>query len=370
MQILVVGASVRAAAGSLIRAECRPVAADLFNDADLAAVAPCVRLDRDRYPGGIAKQVAHLAPLPWLYTGAIENHPDVVAAIARRSRLLGNGPEVLRAVRDPLRLAGAIRAAGLDAPAVAADPAGVPTDGSWLAKPRRSGGGEGIRPWLGVADEAAGPLVFQERVAGRSCSATFLAGPGGVEFVGATRQSHGRRGHPFAYRGSLGPWRFAPAVAATVEALGRVVGEAFGLVGLFGVDLIVAGDRAWPIEVNPRYTASVEILEQALRRPLLADHLRACGVEPPPAAPIPPTSPFVAREILYARNSCRFGGAAGPTVSTSLAPEVADIPPPGTEFATGEPILTVFGRGATPAGCRRDLARRVRRWEGRLRLAW
>ena len=367
MKIVVVGASVRAAAGSLLRAGCQPIAFDLFADTDLMAGTVASRLDPVDYPARIGVRVGHLAPLPFLYTGAIENSPEVVADLmSRRFRLLGNGPAVLQAVRDPVQFAAALRRAGLLAPATEVDPRHVPTDGSWLVKPVRSGGGEGIRRWLGGEYPPGAPVLFQERVMGRSCSAIFNAGPGGVEYIGATRQYHGRTGNPFAYQASLGPWRFRKAVEVLVAALGRTIGESFGLVGVFGIDLIVANDRVWAIEVNPRYTASVEVLEQGLGRAVLADHLRACGVEPPAAGPIRRTSRFVAKEVLFARHSARFTGRLTSCQGLDQFPEVADIPAPGTLLERGQPVLTVFGRGATPAACRRDLARRVRRWEGRL----
>lgn len=368
MEIMLVGASVRAAAGSTLRAGCRPVAFDLFADADLRAGARATRIDPASYPAGAWDLLRDRAPAPWLYTGAIENHPDLVARLAGRSRLLGNGPEALRAVRDPLRLADACRRAGLPTPDVAVAPTRVPTDGSWLAKPVKSGGGEGIRPWHGEGPEADGSLIFQERKAGRSFSATFLASASGVELVGATRQYHGRPGNPFAYRGSLGPWRLPGTVAGVLGTLGRVLAEEFGLVGLFGVDLIVAGDRAWPVEVNPRYTASVEILEQGLRRPLLADHLRACGAEAPPAPPPRPSSRFAAKEVVYATFPVRWDGVLAGRYGLGEFPEVADVPAAGTRIEAGQPVLTAFGRGGTAAACRLDLARRVRRWRNRLRL--
>ena len=37
----------------------------------------------------------------------------------------------------------------------------------------------------------------------------------------------------------------------------------FGLVGLNGIDFIARDGVPWPIEVNPRYSASMELLERA-----------------------------------------------------------------------------------------------------------
>ena len=39
--------------------------------------------------------------------------------------------------------------------------------------------------------------------------------------------------------------------------------KAAGLRGLFGVDFVLRDGIPWPVEVNPRYTASVEVLEFA-----------------------------------------------------------------------------------------------------------
>ena len=36
----------------------------------------------------------------------------------------------------------------------------------------------------------------------------------------------------------------------------------FGLVGLNGIDFIARAGVPWPIEVNPRYSASMELLER------------------------------------------------------------------------------------------------------------
>ena len=52
--------------------------------------------------------------------------------------------------------------------------------------------------------------------------------------------------------------------------------SAFGLVGWFGVDYVLRDGNPWPVEINPRYTASLEIHELASGRSLLAEHRRAC----------------------------------------------------------------------------------------------
>ena len=62
--------------------------------------------------------------------------------------------------------------------------------------------------------------------------------------------------------------------------------SAFGLVGWFGVDYILRDGIPWPVEINPRYTASLEIHELASGRSLLPEHRHACEASTtPPARP-------------------------------------------------------------------------------------
>ena len=171
-------------------------------------------------------------------------------------------------------MAGALRGAGLPALDVALDPAGLPRDGTWLAKPLRSAAGIGIGPLSG---EGRPGCYYQRRVDGTSGSALYVADGRGCRLVGLTRQWIGRAGHPFGYVGSVGPVRVPEALGRQLDRTGRALAVAFGLRGLFGVDFVLAGGVAWPTEVNPRYTASVEVVEWATGRSLLAMHAAAFG---------------------------------------------------------------------------------------------
>ena len=367
MDVLVVGASVRAASASLRRVGWRPVAVDLFGDVDLASTSESIRIDPADYPSEIAERVSRLRPMPWIYTGAIENYPGVVEAISQRFRLLGNPSEVLRRVRDPFRVAEAVRRAGFLAPEVRQSPQSLPTDGSWLEKPVASGGGEGMVAWLGLDSTRRDPVYYQAKVGGLSLSATFVRGGSEARLVGVTRQYHGRAGNRFAYRGSLGPWPLPESTRREVEGLGRAVGDSFGLLGLFGVDLMVDADRPWLIEVNPRYTASVEVLERALGWSLMADHIRAFEGLVPGRIEVE-SARFVAKAILFARSRGRLDGPIPVGTFDDGMPQVADIPQPGTHFEVGHPVMTVFGQGETLEACRVDLAKRLKGWKARVEV--
>jgi len=368
VDLLILGASARAAAFSALRISLRSTCIDLFADADLASTCPTIRVEPDQYPDGLARLAADLPPMPWLYTGAIENRPDLVDQISTRHRLLGNPSETLRAVRDPIALTEAVRDAGLVAPGVQIDPSGLPVDGSWLRKPLASAGGRGINPWIGQEREPRHSFYYQERVEGLPASAIFVGERTLARFLGLTRQFVGKGANRFAYRGSLAPWPVADETLDRVERLGEAVGSRFGLVGLFGIDLILKDGHPWPVEVNPRYTASVEVLEWALGRSLLAEHLKASGFEGGGKSWEPRPETFVAKAIAFADRAFRWPADwAIRQTDPDEFPETADIPNPGTMFRPGDPVLTVFARGDSPVVCRRVLAVQIKTWRRRIR---
>ncbi len=92
----------------------QPVAAfDLFGDLDLRrGHASVVALAG----GSLTALVDAAVQVPArgvVYGASFENHPALVARLAERHALLGNVPQTLLAVRDPQRLASALRDAGL-----------------------------------------------------------------------------------------------------------------------------------------------------------------------------------------------------------------------------------------------------------------
>ena len=362
----VVGASARAAAHSLARAGYEPWAVDLFADRDLRLVAPCVRCPLDQYPAALPALAEQFPPGPVLYTGGLENHPDIVAELARRRELWGVGPDVLERVRDPFELVRLLAGKGFAAPPVR--PAGGPyPPGRWLLKPIRSAGGLGIR----LADPSDGPddgRYAQAFVAGRAMSGAFVARHPRCEVLGVFDQFVGEgwlHAGPFAYCGTL------PAVGPAdlrneLTLLGYRLLIAGGLRGPFGIDFILSDGGLCVVEVNPRYTAAMEVLEHATGVAVFGDTKPSHD----------PPEQVVGKAIYYAPHPITFP-AAGPW-DADLAPPFdpwrlpgyADLPDPGEPIEPGQPVLTVFAAGSTTDGCRATLKERAAEldrlfgWEG------
>jgi predicted ATP-grasp superfamily ATP-dependent carboligase len=398
--LTIVGASARAAAFSARAAGFEPWCGDLFADVDLQAVATVERLND--YPRGLLSLLTASPNGPWIYTGALENYPDLIDELARLRPLYGNSGPVLRRARDPLFWSRALAERGLPAPRVSLSAAELPRDGTWICKPLDSANGQGVFPWThaytALAQSGDRRWYFQERIAGIPLAAVFVAADGESAILGVTQQLTGgdwrtafstiaettdsnsseeRRSanfvgqSPFRYVGSLGPMVLEERHYQTIAQIGNAVARECGLVGLFGIDAVVNDRDVWPVEINPRYTASIEVLERASalrtqrRRPRrllsLECHEAACCFRQLPA-PLGQSDEVTSGKLIYyAERDCRFSRSASQwAVARNLMqsrPTVADIPASDASFRQGEPVLTLLADGPTSASVRAELTR-------------
>ena len=377
--LIVVGASVRAFACSAQRAGWSVHAADLFGDADLRAVAIttlAVTGGPAPYPASLVEAATEFPSGPWCYTGAMENHPRVIDTLAARRPLLGASADAARAVRDHRRLADVIRRAGLDFPETFLNPSLAPRDGSFLVKPRASAGGRGIARW----DAAAGhgdldAHVWQRWIDGECWAAAFaIDRHGRGRLWGTSRQLIGLEwchARSFAYCGSVDVSlpTLAPMLRAQLDRLGQALADAFaalGLVGLVGADLIVdPAGRVHLIEINPRPTASMELVERSTGESMAAVHLTACGGDQPPTAARRPTITIWGKAVLFAALDLRIDMAHVAAMRVACRPRgdaerdwptLADIPCTGTSISAGAPLITIFAAGDSHA----DVLERLR----------
>ena len=386
---VVIGASVRAAARSVRRAGSAVAAIDRFGDRDLAEIAKPSAVVVADWPSAVPAVLTLWPPWPVCYLGGLENHPALLERIAARHPLWGNPASVVRMVRDPFRLAQELGREGINVPALNDSARSLPTDGTWLEKPLASAGGLGIRRWDPAARErpAAEPVLYQRWVPGRAIGASFVAGADSCStLIGVCRSWRGGSAGPFAYRGSLGPVALAPRTRSNVARIGAIVASRFGLRGLFGIDLIRdSAGQLHVLEVNPRMTASMEVLERANGQRLFLAHARAfdpaqrSGPGSSSGTMEPAGVRLVGKAVVYAPADLRVPDVDPPAVEAALRqarqvdgqPKLADLPWPGTLIARGEPVCTVFAQGSTDAELRDRLRRRVLVWTGRLeRSTW
>jgi len=353
MKILIAGLTTRAIAESAVRAGCDVIAVDFFGDLDSKRIGANISL-RDRgldYSAAALARVARDVSYDALaYCGSLENHPDVVAEMSQGKFLLGNAPETLRRVRDPAVLLESLAARGFLVPrtfAVGYD-GEMPTGGRWLVKPAAGGGGHGIRVWQGEA--LHGSQILQEHVPGIPASAVFVGDGRQSILLGWSELLPAPAG--FRYSGNLLPLEAPRTALDEVRCLAEALTEEFGLIGVNGVDFVLNGERPVVLEVNPRYSASMELVERAAGISVFRAHLDACSGRLPDARY--PSALDAAlgsghchgKLIVYARKR-----VSAVDSSRWIERGVRDVPHPGEVIEAGHPICTVLGSDPIRAEC-------------------
>jgi predicted ATP-grasp superfamily ATP-dependent carboligase len=375
--LVIFGASTRAAAFSALRAGLQPWCADLFADADLCRCCPVIRVPGSVYPHAFLEMCREDLPGPWMYTGALENWRLLVEVMARHRPLWGNREGALALSRSPAFMMSLLQEAGLPCPAVWIRPEQVPRTGRWLVKPLKSAAGAGIRIWedQGAWRRRVQPVYFQEFVPGEAAAAVYLGTGAGARLLGLTRQLVGEtwlHAKRFHYCGSIGPLPMSASLRTALERLGEVLGKGCRLRGLFGVDCIVNDDVPWPVEVNPRYTASMEVLEYATGLSALGLHAAVFDADAAPATVAEAQQQgVVGKAILFARGALTFpeDGPWTPVLRSPAPlaelPPFADLPPARQRIEPGAPVLTFFARADSEVACRHamhETAAHLDRW--------
>ena len=375
--VLIGGTSTRAAAESAARAGFRVTALDAYADLDQHPAVGALSMPRDFGQEATARAMARASRTidcgAVVYLSPFENHPRAVGTLAAGRALWGNDPDVLRRVRDPLQLAAGLRKHGFSVPEVrtgirsATPEPRAPSPGEWLVKPFRSGGGQHVRRWQG---EPLPRLCWlQEWIDGSPGSVVFAAAAGTAVPLGVSRQligdpAFGSSG--FRYCGSIiataGDAQFAggSAIVERACALARVGASEFGLRGVNGIDFVAAGEKLLPIEMNPRWSSSMELVEQLFGLSVFGAHAAAFERATLPrfdlVAALQQVS-AVGKAIVFARRTLVLGD----TREWLADPSVRDVPQSGERIHAGQPICTVLAAGRDGQRCYEALVARAER---------
>jgi len=376
--VLLAGVSMRAAAASAVRAGFEPWTVDAFRDLDCAWPGSRAPFDaQGRFDAWLAWWKARAIDAnAVVYGSGFEDEPRVVQFLSRGRSLWGNPPDVLRQVRSPVTLLDGLARRGYRVPRVfeargddVVPPAGV----VWIEKPVRSGGGNRVRRWTSGSAIADG-CYLEEFIEGTPGSIVFAASKGGAVALGISRQlagdpAFGATG--YRYCGSIlshpaGLFAQGVSVAATAHAMARTVAEDYGLVGLNGLDFVARKGVAYPLEVNPRWSASMELVERAHGISMFQLHALACSRH---ELPVDRARLCIRRAVGKAIVFARWGVMVRHARQVLGGLDVADLPRSRTWIRAGEPICTVFAEAGDPDACYRRLVeqaaviyQRARQW--------
>lgn len=361
MRILITGVSTRAIAESARAAGYDFITLDYFGDYDQKSWCENYSLKRDfGLPFSSAALYTASQSLAFeavAYTSNLENHPEVVARFEAGHRLLGNRPADLSKVRHWLTLFRFLAQGEIGVPeTIYANDYRCPDPARrWLKKPIRSGGGRAIVWWTGDVAPGEG-FLLQEYIPGLDCSASFIANGQECVVIGLTEQLIGRPEFGvggFRYCGNILPPAIPPEgramLLAQVRHLAGSLTREFGLVGANGLDFVLKDGQTYLMEVNPRYCASMELMERAYGLPVFDLHVRSITDGELPDFDLAPrlaSGPFYGKAILYAEKD-----AVAPETRGWPERGIKDVPFSDENLTRGSPVCTVLARGPTRDAC-------------------
>ncbi len=371
MKILLVGISVRAMAESAVRSGYPVVALDAFGDQDLRALADTHSLHHDFHsdysPKALYEASRTLAFDAVAYTSNFENHPQILKQFKTGHRIIGNSPQVAKSVRHWPALFARLKQAGFSVPETifTVDSREMDNQRQWLMKPFLSGGGHGIE-FAGPGKPCAPGFMLQEYIPGKPCSASFVANGRKCFVLGITEQLIGLdqfASREFRYCGNILPLpevldpKKGASIFEQVHSLAEFLTQAYGLTGVNGVDFILNEDRVYLTEVNPRYSASMELMEWAYGLPVFNLHTQAVLDGRLPDLNLDTllkNKESFGKAILFAERD-----ATAPDTQCWQARGIRDIPASGEKLHRGGPICTILSRNSTYNETLADLKKRA-----------
>lgn len=370
--LVIVGANAGAATRCAVRAGFQAWCFDRYARRDLQKIARTTRCTASTYPAGLLNLIESArAPddAKLLFVGGLENQVGLLEAMSFDRELLGSGVQAVHAARDPRALTDLPAHVGLKFPKVRDKASLTMRAGRWLGgllgarnyliKPCNSFAGAGVRPWSALG-AVPSDHYLQQLVRGAPIGVVYRGDGWSCHLLGVTEMivgepAFGARG--FGYVGNVGPTQLSEPLRKALMHLGVALTQRYDLRGLFGVDGIMDFSGAvWPIEINPRFTDSVEVLENAQGVSLLTD---STSTNQPSSQRRGRSSkaPGVAGKAVVRANA----DVVVPDLFNVLNEhEVTEAPEPGRGVRRDGWVCTVHARAATADQCRRQLSERAR----------
>lgn len=384
--IVILGASCRAAAQRAARAGFQPHTFDQFVDRDLIDCSQTGRLDALQGSEKLWRN-PHWNGMPMLLAGGMEHRPELVDRLRShglRSGVTGWMLKELRAIENWQSWA---FCAGIGFPETRffrppeANPSSFPAESQnaqWLRKRRKGAGGIGIvveSSSSATESDEEPQHYWQRRLDGISIGVSFLSDAVRNHTLGSAlslTKEDVWGPEPYSYRGSISPIALPPVIAQQLDRFGDIVRSEVGHRGLWQADFIVSRDQLSLLEINPRWSASMELLDalgqiaisgQDVSEPqssLVDWHVQSLGESPIPTQRYRGPSDsktvcWIGKCIVYAQRIQHIDDRLleswwrnrwhGSLQELDAGVRYADIPPAPSTMERGYPILSCFAAG-------------------------
>lgn len=339
---------------------------------DLRRIAPVKVCPPDHWPAGVLPLLDDAPDAPLIYTGALENHPRLLEAIAFEFEVIGCSADTVRRVRRPEALADLPEIRRIKIPKIVRRRSlisrlsrlafGALSRRRYLRKPLNSCGGHGVG-FFHPASPIGRDHFLQQYVRGTPFSVVYVADGWSCRILGFSEQIVGEPefgGRDFLYCGSVAPFEVTRNVRDSLTRLGVLLTQKHDVRGVWGLDAVMdRRGRVWPIEVNPRYTASCEVVEKAYGVTALSREFHEKDAAATKRRRAARGRPFCAKAVLYARSDGQAPDFFSAFPDDTASGTIADIPTSGSLVHEGEPLCTIFAEGRSREACETNLRMRA-----------
>ena len=374
--LAVIGFSVRAAAQCAIRQGFEVIAVDMCADRDLICFCQShYRLDDPSWPD-VLNSLHPSAPL--LLAGGMEHRLQMVDRCHSAVQRYGpNGTQLaaLRSLDNWARWAASCEIGWpvtVQGSSIKGDMSEQLLEGDWILKPFQSAGGIGIT-YLEKSSPSSDSYLgdhtkfyLQQRLPGESIGVTFLSSEFGSTLLGAAAAWEPDLKSPrkdYTYRGSYGPIQLSSGHIENLQRFAQLVHNESGILGLWQADFLDHEGELTLLEINPRWSASMDILDLCLDLRLVKMHYACISAKMSQAKferfsthaskrAKTPTKARLYKSIVYARapftvsqtqsDTWWLNRWQGDLNSVKNRIQFADIPCAGADIGNGHPILTVM----------------------------
>jgi hypothetical protein len=349
-RILVVGFSTRHVAASANRAGYEVYAIDHFCDLDLIdCTVACSRFDELSQIPSLTREFCSRYQIDAIIvTSGAEDLTDIPVPI------LGTQPDVASRFLDKIQAQQFFESHGFPVP-----PLAQPGEFPAILKPSIGSGGWRNAIVTGEADIRAweeqfldAPYLLQRIAPGIPASVCCVSDGVRAKALAVNLQiMRGTECARFGFSGSMTP--FTHPMEGRMRDMAEEIAAKSGCQGILGIDFLVTNSQIFPIEVNPRFVATLDTIERSTGLNMVSVHIKACqGVLP---LETPSCDKVSIRKILFAQDSLSVKKDL-----RNLCPAVADIPALNASFLAGEAVISVFGEGADELTAQDSLDKTIR----------
>ena len=338
--VLVFAQSGRFLAETATRAGFRVRVADCFGDEDTLAVAESWQPLSDYSSltvDAILEALIHLSDdTPcWLICGAgVERYYSLLNHLPPHIQFIGNSYESFCKVRDPAKFFGLLNDLALPFPPITFST--EPQAERILIKDMKTSGGSGVKPHQ--EHPLSESQYVQRYIEGQTRSACFIANGTEATILGWNSQIH--RSSDFTLIEVQQPNIPNPTIQSQItDAVERLTLEC-GLRGFNSLDFMIDHEgEIYLLELNPRITASVELIKNAA---IFDWHFTACRGDLP-EMDLRCDEGIRILHYMFAKRPLTIIG------SPTWPPCCHDLPQPGSQIQTDMPICTIIIDASTTA---------------------